>query len=556
MSSLSLRDRVAQLISVACFGEAPATRSRDFVRFRHWVRDLHVGGLIVNNRVVQGQVRNAEPYAMAVFINRMQKLARVPLIVQGDFERGPSMRVAGTTRFPHNMAYGAAGDLEASRYEGAETARQARALGFHWIFAPVADVNNNPDNPIINTRSYGEDPRMVAAHVAAYIDGAHSDPRNRVLVTAKHFPGHGDTNVDTHLGLGKVGVSRERMDAVELVPFKAAIEHGVDSIMTAHLAVPAIEPEEIPATVSTKVLTGLLREELKFNGIIVTDAMDMQGLSKQFGSGEASVRALEAGVDMLLMPPDPEEAINAVLAAIKSGRLTRKRIDRSVAKLLAAKARVGLGRQKLVDVERISDFIENPEAEERAQSVASRAITLVRNAGDQVPLKQPDESCLAVLNENRNTQQGRALVLEMRARAKGLKIRVLDPTSSQAELGDVLSAASTCKVVVVAAFVSAYRGDLALPGHFTNLVNSIIATRVPVTLLAFGNPYLLRNFPNTGAYLAAFSSTSTSEVAVAKALLGEVAITGRMPVSIPGLAKIGDGLQVPVRLPAQETTRP
>jgi beta-N-acetylhexosaminidase len=550
MRSLTLRDRVAQLISVACYGEAPATRSRDFQRFRHWVRDLHVGGLIVNNRIVQGQVRNAEPYAMAVFINRMQKFAKVPLIVQGDFERGPSMRVANTTKFPHNMAYGAAGDLEASRYEGAETARQARALGFHWIFAPVADVNNNPDNPIINTRSYGEDPKMVAAHVAAYIEGAHSDPKNFVLVTAKHFPGHGDTNVDSHIGLPAIGVPRERMNEVELVPFKAAIEHGVDSIMTAHLAVPALEPEEIPATVSPKILTGLLREELGFKGIIVTDAMDMQGLSKQFGPGESAVRALEAGADMLIMPPKPEEAIDAIVAAVKSGRLTRKRIDQSLVRILTAKARVGLPRGRLVDVENISDAIENPEAEERAESVANRAVTLVRNAGDQVPLKYPNESCLIVLNESRYTQQGRQLITDMRARARGIKVRVLDPASPQIELGDTLTSVSTCKVVVIATFVTAgaYRGDVALAGDFTNLVNAIIATRVPVTLLAFGNPYLLRSFPNTGAYVAAFSTTTTSESAVARALFGEIPITGRMPVSIPGLASIGDGIQVPVRL--------
>jgi beta-N-acetylhexosaminidase len=228
MRSMTLRDKIAQLISMACYGEAPSTRSSEYQKFRHWVRDLHIGALIVNNRVVQGQVRNAEPYAMATFLNRMQKLARVPLLVQGDFERGASMRVANTTKFPYNMAYGASGDLEASRYEGAETARQARAMGFHWIFAPVADVNNNPDNPIINIRSYGENPQTVASHVAAYIDGAHSDPKNHVLVTAKHFPGHGDTDVDSHLGLGRVGASRERMNAVEMVPFRAAIEHGVD----------------------------------------------------------------------------------------------------------------------------------------------------------------------------------------------------------------------------------------------------------------------------------------------------------------------------------------
>ncbi len=543
---MSQRDRIAQLISMACVGEMPATRSRDFQKFRHWVVDLHIGGMIVNNRVVGGQVRNAEPYAVATFLNRMQRLSRIPLIIQGDFERGPSMRVSGTPKFPYNMAYGASGDIEASRYEGAETAREARALGFHWIFAPDADVNNNPDNPIINIRSYGEDPQVVAAHVSAYIEGAHSDPKNRVLVTAKHFPGHGDTDVDSHLGLGRVTASRERMDAVELVPFKAAIEHGVDSIMTAHLAVPSIEPEEIPATVSPKVITGLLREELGFKGIIVTDAMDMQGLTKLFGPGEASVRALEAGVDVLLMPTDPDVAITAVVNAIKEGRLTRKRIDQSVAKILAAKLHLGLLRQRFVNTENIADSIDNPDADERAQSVANHAVTLLSNQGDAVPLKDPDHSCVVVLTENRYSQQGRQFVLELKQRSpQALQVRVLDPTTPAAELADTVTMASGCKVVVVAAFVTvnAYRGNVALPGEFPNLVRSLIDTRVALTLLSFGNPYLVRSFPNVGSYMATLSTTSSSEIAAAKALLGEIPIKGRLPVSVPGYFKVGDGIQ-------------
>ena len=436
MQTLTLEDRIAQLISMACFGEAPPTRSQDFIKFRHWVRDLHIGGMIVNNRVVNGQVRNAEPYAMAVFLNRMQRFARIPLIVQGDFERGASMRVANTTKFPYNMAYGASGDIEASRYEGAETARQARALGVHWLFAPDADVNNNPENPIINIRSYGEDPRAVAAHVAAYIDGAHSDPQHRVLVTAKHFPGHGDTAVDSHIGLARVDASRERMDEVELVPFKAAIEHGVDAIMTAHLSVPSIEPQDIPATVSSNVLTGLLRKELKFNGIIVTDAMDMGGLTSKFSGGEAAVRSIEAGADMLLMPPNPEEAIKAVAKAVRSGRLSRKRIDESVAKILAAKLRVGLARERYVNLDLISDTIDDPTADERAQAVADHAVTLLRNQDNQIPLRSPDQSCAVILTESRYTQQGRQFVMEIRRRAQAMKIKILDPTSSQAELMD------------------------------------------------------------------------------------------------------------------------
>jgi beta-N-acetylhexosaminidase len=242
LKPLSLRDRVAQLVIGVVYADPMSSTSTEFEKWRHWVRDLHIGGLIVNNTVQSGQARNAEPYAMAVLLNRMQKLAKIPLLVGGDFERASSMRVADTVRFPFNMAYGAAGDLEASRYEGLATAREARALGVQWIFAPVADVNSNPANPIINIRSYGEDPEAVSRHVAAFIDGAHSDPNNRVLVTAKHFPGHGDTSIDSHMDLALLDKDRDHMDAIELKPFEAAIAHGVDAIMTAHMAVPAIEP--------------------------------------------------------------------------------------------------------------------------------------------------------------------------------------------------------------------------------------------------------------------------------------------------------------------------
>ncbi len=359
LKSLSLHDRVAQLVIGVALGDVPSRKSPEYEKFRHWVHDLHIGGMIINNAVRNGIAQNAEPHAMALFLNQMQKLAKTPLIVAGDFERGASMRVSQGARFPYNMAIGAAGDVDNARFEGEITAREARALGVQWIFAPVADVNNNPDNPVINVRSFGENPDEVAKYVAAYIEGAHADSKNRVLVTAKHFPGHGDTNVDSHLGLPLISVSRERMDAVELKPFRAAIASGVDSIMTAHMSVPAIEPDDIPATASPKVLTALLRDELGFKGIVVTDSLEMAGFASKFSSGEGSVRALEAGADVLLMPPNPEQAIRAVIAAVEKGRITRQRIDDSVMRVLAAKVRTGVIKKKLVDLDEISDVLDD-----------------------------------------------------------------------------------------------------------------------------------------------------------------------------------------------------
>ena len=544
MKPMTLHDLVAQLIVITSYGEAPSSRSAAYRDFVHQVRDVRVGGIIVVNRVVNGTVRNAEPYAMASFLNRLQRFARVPLIVGADFERGASMRVSGTTKFPHMMAYGAARDLALTRYLGAATAREARALGVQWVFAPDADVNNNPDNPIINTRSFGENAQDVAAQVKAFIEGAHSDPKNRVLVTAKHFPGHGDTNVDSHMGMPSIGADRSRMDVLELVPFRSAIASGVDAVMTAHMAVPALEKPDIPATVSPAVLTGLLRNDLKFSGLIVTDAMDMQGLTKQFPSGEAAVRALEAGADVLLMPAHPEEVIRAVLNAVRERRLTRKRIEQSTAKVLAAKARVGLDRTRFVNVEEISDVIESPEAADKAQETADRAVTLVKNDNAIVPLKNPEKACWFILTESRGSQQGRRLQDELLKRSKDTRYVVLDPIAPAIELEQAVQKMQDCETNVVAAFVSSseYRGKMAMAGNFPSMVTTLLSAKTPLVLVALGSPYLLRSFPGVAAYLTTYSVAPLSEAAAVKALYGDIPITGKLPVSIPGFAAYGDGI--------------
>lgn len=550
---MTLREKVAQLVMMPCYGEAINTRSAQYRNYTHLVRDLKIGGLIVLGHIQNGRVSNAEPYAMASFLNRMQRMSKVPLLVGADFERGASMRVNSTTVWPYNMAFGAAHDLDDARYEGAFTAQEARALGVHWIFAPDADVNNNPDNPIINTRSYGENPDEVAAFVRAYIEGAHSDAKNPVLVTAKHFPGHGDTAEDSHMALPRLDVDRARLNAIELVPFRAAIAAGVDSVMTAHLAVPALEPDNIPATVSSNVLTGLLRKEMDFHGLIVTDAMDMRGLTQLFPAGEASVRALEAGTDCLLMPLKADEAINAVVAAVASGRLTKQRIDESVIRLLTAKARVGLPKRKLVDVEDLSDVIQSPEADERAQNVADKAVTLVRNEGNIFQPANPDKTCTVVLAENRYGQQGRRLMEEIHRRGTKMKVTFLDAGMSKPSIDEAAQAAAGCGSIVIAAYASvgAYRGNVALPGEFTGFVNTLLAGNVPVTLISLGSPYLIRSFSNAKAYAATFSTTATSETAAVKAMFGEIPISGRLPVTIPGIAKIGDGIQLPASRPAK-----
>lgn len=545
LRGMSLRERVAQLVMVPFYGDSPGSRTPEWKQYERLAREVRVGGLVLLNRVQSGGVRNAEPHATAAFLNRMQRRARVPLIVAGDFERGASMRVAGAARFPYAMAYGAAGDVERTRALGAATARQARALGIHWLFVPVADVNNNPDNPIINTRSYGEDPIAVARHVRAFIEGAHSDPHHSVLVTVKHFPGHGDTAVDTHLGLATVTMDRARLDRVEFVPFREAIAAGVDAVMTAHMAAPALEPQPVPATVSKAILTGLLRGEFGFRGLITTDAMDMQGLTSQFPGAEAAVRAIEAGADLLLVPPDAEQAIDGVVAAVQSGRISARRIEESALRILEAKASLGLRKGRLVDVEAVGDAIDAPDDMERAQADSDAALTLVKNEGALLPLRNPGAACWILLTENRYGTQGRRFLDELRSRAPKAGVMLLDPLLPASEVEAAAARAAACETVVIGAYasVAAYRGDVALPGGFPKLVESIAAGK-PVVLVSFGNPYLLRKFPGVASYLATYSTMSTAETSAVRALFGEIAIRGKLPVSIPGLARIGDGIQL------------
>jgi len=551
MKTMTLRDEVAQLVFIAFHGESPNTRSREYRKFVRLIRETKVGGLILNNVANGRVVQKAEPYAVAAFLNRLQHMATVPLMVGGDFERGASMRLNGTTVFPHAMAFGAAGDPAFSRYEGEVTAREARAIGIQWVYYPVADVNNNPDNPIINIRSFGENPQDVAAQVKAFIEGAHSDKKNYVLATAKHFPGHGDTAVDTHVNLATIPADRERLERLELVPFKAAIEAGVDSIMTAHVAVPALAPPNLPATLSPAILTDLLRKDLGFHGLVITDALQMAGVANGFSTGDACVRALEAGADTLLMPVDPDAAIKAVVAAVQSGRLSRQRIQESVIKILSAKEKVGLDKKRFVNVESIADTVDSPEANEKAQEIADRAVTLVRNTGDLVALRSPGDACFVVMPESRASTEGQVFTQEVRKRVPRAALATLDPSMSRTDGDDALAKLPGCQSYVVAAFASvgANRGGVGLAGELPHAIETLVASGKPVALAALGNPYLLRDFPRVAAYLATFSTVPPSEIAAVRALFGEIDIRGHLPVSIPGLANYRDGIQV-------QSTRP
>lgn len=552
MASLTLRQKAAQLVVIPFSGHPMNVRSRDYRDIVRLVSQESVGGMILINVANRRLSAKPDPQEAAGFINKMQKLAKIPLIVSGDFERGASMRIDGTTGFPHAMAFTASRDPKEARLEGEITARESRAMGVHWIFFPDTDVNNNPENPIINIRSYGEEPRDVSAFASAFIEGAHSVPSARVLVTAKHFPGHGDTATDSHMNLATIPADRPRLEQLEWAPFRAAIAAGVDSIMSAHIAVPAIEAPDLPATLSGRLLHGVLRDELGFKGIVVTDALEMGGIAHGFSVGEAAVRALEAGADVLLMPPDPEVAINAVVSAVNSNRITRKRLEESVLRVLTAKAHLGLASNKLVVTEKIKDAVNTPAHAAAAQTIADRSVTLVRNNDSFLPLKAPAAAAFFVLAESRSGVQGQAFQEEVHRRAPSAPVFMLDPSLSAAEVQAAFERARTAQRYVVAAFasVAAFRGNVALGGNYAALLDNLVATKKPVMLVALGNPYLLRTFPGVTAYATTYSSVPVSEVAAVKALFGEIAVGGKLPVSIPGLAKHGEGIEL-----AAETRR-
>ena len=541
---MTARERIAQLIVIGFSGHPMHTQSREYRKFVRLVSQEHVGGLILVNVSNGRTVAKADPLEAASFINRMQRLATIPLLVSADFERGASMRVDATTVFPHAMAFTASRDPKEAAIEGEITAREARALGVQWLFFPDADVNNNPDNPIINIRSYGENPEDVSAFVSAFITGAHSVPKSPVLTTAKHFPGHGDTATDTHLNLATIVADRPRLEKIEWAPFRAAIQSGTDSVMTAHIAVPALDDAGIPATLSPKILNGVLREELGFKGIIVTDALEMGGIAKGFSGGEAAVRSLLAGADVLLMPPDGEAAINAVAAAVRSGQISQKRIDESVMRILTAKAHLGLAARKLVDLEAVHSVVDSLESNAVAQQICDRSVTLVRNENGLVPLKPAGNTAFFVLAEGSTSVEGQAFALEVRKRSVMANVAILDATMSEADLQAAVQRAGDVSQYVVVAFasVAAYRGSVALGGGFPQMLQNLVATKKPVALLAMGNPYLLRNFPDVAAYMTTYSTVPPSEISAVKALFGEIPIEGKLPVSIPGFAQYGDGI--------------
>jgi beta-glucosidase-like glycosyl hydrolase/CubicO group peptidase (beta-lactamase class C family) len=547
LDRLTLRQKAAQLVIPRIPGGFLPTDGDAWDRIRGWVQQDGIGGVIATI---------GPPMEQAVKFNALQELSDVPLIVTADMEHGPGQLLnggvvlpyglenGGATAFPPLMALGAAGDATLAYELGRITAAEARAVGVHMTYAPVVDVNNNPANPIINTRSYGADPALVARMATAHIRGLQD---NGMLATAKHFPGHGDTGTDSHIELPVITVSKARADSIELVPYRAAIDAGVAAVMTAHIAFPALTGDSLPATLSGEILTGLLRDELGFGGIITTDAMDMGAIVRNYGTTVAPIMALRAGADLLLQvnPSDVGPVIDAIVAAVERGELTEARLDESVRRLLEAKARLGLHRSRTVDLARVPSLLATAAHGEVADDISNRSITVVRDRDRMLPLLARRVLSI-VYADDPDPFAGRVLQRALAERLPGLRTALLDAGASAAELDAVRRQAQEADVILFSPFVRvrAYKGELAVAQQVGDLINEFARTR-PTLVAAFGNPYLLSQFPAASTYLLAWGQTEPSQRAAARAITGQIAIGGRLPIPIPGVAAIGDGLSIP-----------
>ncbi len=540
-------EKVGQLLFTTYHGSFSPVDGAGYQRIVHDVRDLHVGGFI---NVTQGSplgIVKSEAYPTAVLNNELQSKSKLPLLIGADFERGAAMRLDEGTSFPTAMALAAGGNPKDAYTMGKITAIEARAVGVHWVYAPVSDVNNNPGNPIINTRSFGEDPARVAEFVTEFVRGVEE---NGALATAKHFPGHGDTAADSHIDLPIIRADRARLDALELVPFRAAIAAGVSSVMTGHLNVPSLEPDpNTPATLSHNILTDLLRNQLGFQGLVVTDAMDMGGITVRFAPGEAAVRAVEAGADAILMPPVPDAAFEALQQAVKSGRISRERLDASVRRLLQAKARLGLQQNRLVDVNKLSSKFGGVALQDEAQNISDRGITLLRDNAHRLPLDgtKPLRGLLVAFYADPEPYPGEDLERELRSKFDSLTTLRADTRFVNAGILK-LPPPESYDVAILALFVrvSDRKGNVDVPAEQATLAEQIYKTGKPVITVGLGSPYLIERFPQAETWLAAFGISDVAQVSIARALFGQIPVQGTLPVTVPGVnLKAGFGIEVP-----------
>lgn len=550
LAPLTLRERVAQMVTIWTLGDYTNARDTMYAQLVKWVEQDKVGGITMSL---------GTPIEVAEKLNDLQRRSKIPLLVSADLEPGLGrletglfthylLETGGGTAFPSAMAIAATGREEDAFDVARIIAREGRAAGIHVNFAPVVDVNNNPANPVINVRSFGEDPARVARLSVQFVKGAMAGGQ---LATAKHFPGHGDTDVDSHVGLPVVQANMARLSSLELVPFRATIAAGVAMVMTAHVSLPAIDSTGIPATLSPRIITGLLRDTLGFKGVTITDAMTMDGVGKGYTTEQSSVLAVKAGADILLKPTDPTIAIDAVVRAVERGEITRSRIDSAARHILELKARAMIAGNGEVSLTRVREVVGLPEHRAVAASIASRAVTLLRDSAGLVPLRAAGRALVVQYMPETEIRAGRILgnavrAGRTRANAGATMLAKVSPAATRDLLDSLGRAADSSSVVVIATYVRRVEGEgrFAIPRHISDWIDAV-ARRRPTVVVAFGNPYVIRQFPSVGSYLVTYGVGDELERAAARSLLGDQTITGRAPVSLPGFFRAGDGMRRP-----------
>ena len=547
LDAMSLREKVGQIMMPQVFAGFTPHGSEADTRILDAIERHRVGSVIVTS---------GSPVEAAVMLNRLQMRSDIPLLVGADLESGAGFRFDGIVRVPGNldlggattlpsmMAISATGEPQYAYRAGMITGLEARAIGVHMPFAPVLDVNNNPDNPIINTRSFGEDPERVAMLGALFAKGVQDAG---AVATGKHFPGHGDTETDSHLALPVIRVDREHLDSLELRPFREAIDGGIGAIMSAHISVPALTGDDsTPSTLSSRVLTDLLREELGFEGVIVTDGMDMAAIDRRFGRGEAVVRAIEAGADIILMPPNLDEVVPAVLAAVSSGRISEERLDESVGRILRLKEALGLNITRTVDMTNLHETVGIPEHVAMSEEIAQRAITLLKNEGPVLPLRGRRNARVLSVTYRRESdvQAGGAFNRQVRNIYPRLQTVSVHRGSDAATYTRLNESVEEADVVLISAYVawSNASGTLSVSQRFASFVKEVAESGKPHVVVAFGNPYMLRDFPGVRAYLLAWDGSQAIQKAAGQALFAGITVQGRTPTGIPPFFELGSGI--------------
>ena len=569
LEGMTLDQKVGQLIMPSFRSTYLSSDSDVYDELASRVHEQHVGGFLLfggrerapdvllnagYSRSVLGQ-----PLAAASIANRLQAIAALPLLNTADFETGVGFRIRGATTFPRAMAFGAAGDDRLAYEAGRVTALEGRALGIHVNFAPVADVNNNPRNPVINTRSFGEDPAMVARLAAAYVRGLTA---GGMVATVKHFPGHGDTDVDSHLGLPLIAHPRERLDRVELPPFRAGIDAGAAAVMTSHIELPGLEPDpERPVTLSRRVVTGLLREELGFDGLVYTDSMRMRGVTDLVSASDAAVGAIAAGHDVVVHSPDDAAAFDGLKAAVDGGEITEARLDASVRRILEAKARLGLHRTRAVSLDTLPLIVGTRAHRAVAAEVSRRGMTLIKDERDDVPLRVPRDASilyLSVLDYPSGWGNGapsRTFLPELERRWTNVTAVEVSDRTSPAELELLRASIDRYDAVVASVFVrtASFSGRMDLADGLTALLRGVArrsqARGRPFVTVFFGNPYAATFLPELPAMLLTYDYYDLAEASAVRAIAGEAPIDGRLPITLGDQFPFGHGLTRTARRP-------